>query len=95
MGKETYRASADISHLPTLDDIIQRFHDLLPRRASIQAMDLQDVDISAQSLHARVYSIEDMFPRQANLVHPFTVVSAYGCNAWLRTIGCNAKVAFR
>lgn len=56
-------------------------------------MNLQNIDVGAKSLDAGANSIEDMLPRQANLIDHFSVISAQGCNRWLRA-RYNAKVAF-
>lgn len=89
----TYRTSTDIPHLPTLHHIIQRFHDFLPRRLAIETVNLQNIDVGAQPTHTRIHSIEYVLPRQADLVHHFSVISAHSRNWWL-PFGRNAEIAF-
>lgn len=42
-------------------------------------MYLQNINISPQSLHTRIHRIEDMFPRQPNLVDPFHSIRIFWC----------------
>lgn len=57
-------------------------------------MDLQHIDIRPQSLHARLHGIEDMFPRQADLIHHRPIIGADSRDAGLRARGVDAEVAF-
>lgn len=70
----SHRAGANIPDPTLLDDVVQRLHDLLPRCAAIQAMDLQHVDVCAQALDALLYRIEDVLPTETNLVDGLAVV---------------------
>lgn len=90
-----YRTGADIPDLAALDNIVQRLHDLLPRRVPVQAMDLQYVDVCAQPLHAGVDRVQDMLPRQPDPVKPPPVVFGDGGDLGLRTGRVDAEVAFR
>lgn len=94
MERWTYRAGTDVPHFATFYHVVQRFHHLLSRGIPVQAMDLQDVDVCAQSLYAVVHRIEDVLPRQSDLVHQLAVVLHYGGDWWLLATGVNAKVAF-
>lgn len=59
----TYRASTDIPHLAALNHIVQSLHDLLARRLAVQTVDLQHVDVRAETLDAGVDRVEDMLAR--------------------------------
>ncbi len=70
----TYRAGADVSDLAALHHVVERFHDFFSRRVSVQTVDLQDVDVRAQPLDARIYRVQDVLPRQSHLVHHLAVI---------------------
>ena len=74
----TYRASTDVPNLPALDNVVQRLHDLLARGIPVQTVDLQYIDVRAQTFHAGVDGIEDMLARQAGTVDKGAVVFG-GC----------------
>lgn len=61
-ARGTYSAGADVPRLAALDDVVERFHDLLPWGVAIQAVDLQDVQVRAKAGDAGVHSVEDVFP---------------------------------
>lgn len=90
----TYRTRTNIPNLPTIDNIIQRPHDLLARRLAIQAVNLQDINVGAQTLDTGVDSVEDVFARQADAVDPGAVVGARGGNGRLVALVVDAEVAF-
>lgn len=71
----TYRASTDIAHLPTLNNIVKSLHDLLTRRLPVQAVNLEYIDVRAESLNASVHRVEDMLPRQTDAVDEGAVVA--------------------
>jgi hypothetical protein len=61
----------------------------------IEPVDLEDVDIGAQPLDARIYGVKDMFPRQADPINPGAIVC---CNSpkfqlFIRSV-VDAKVTF-
>jgi hypothetical protein len=56
----TYRASTNIADLAALDDIVQGLHDFLARSVAIQTMDLEHIDVRAETLDACVNGIEDV-----------------------------------
>jgi hypothetical protein len=58
----SYRAGPNIPRFPTLNNIIQSFHDFLPRSLAVQSMDLQHVHVRAEAGNARVHGIENVFP---------------------------------
>ena len=58
-------------------------------------MYLQHVDIRAQPFQACFYSIEDVFPAQADLIDHFSIVRAHGTDARLCVVRRHTKVAFR
>ena len=57
-------------------------------------MDLQDIDVGAQSLYTLLYCVEDVLTAQANLVDHFTVVLTNLSNAQARIFFVDTKVAF-
>lgn len=67
-------ARTNISNPALLDDIVQSLHDLLSRCASVQAMDLENVDVCAQSLHALLYGVEDVLATQADFIDRLAVI---------------------
>jgi hypothetical protein len=56
----SHRASTNVSDPALLNNIVQSLHDLLPGCASVQAMDLEYIDVRAEPLHALLHRIEDM-----------------------------------
>jgi hypothetical protein len=69
-----HRAGTNVSDPAFLDDIVQSLHDLLPWRASIQAVDLKYVNICAQSLDTLLHCIENVLPAQADFVNRLAIV---------------------
>lgn len=57
-------------------------------------MNLQHIDIRPQPLDARVHRIQDMFPRQPDLVHHLAVVLGDGGDLGLAAVWVDAEVAF-
>jgi len=57
-------------------------------------MDLQDIDVGAQSLYTLLYCVEDVLTAQANLVDHFTVVLTNLSNTQARIFFVDTKVAF-
>lgn len=57
-------------------------------------MNLQHIDIRAESLHARINRIEDMLPRETSAIDEFTVVCRRRRNGWKFALVINAEVAF-
>lgn len=54
--RTTYRARADISHFSTLYHVVESAHDLFWWRVTIEAVDLQNIDVCAQSNPVRTCS---------------------------------------
>lgn len=90
----TYRTSPDIPNLPTLDDVIQRPHDLLARSLAIQSMDLQYVDVRAQTGDTGIDGVEDVLPREADAVDETAVVGTRGRDRGHAAFVVDAEVAF-
>lgn len=74
----TYRAGTDVSDLSALNDIVESLHDLLARCAPIQAVDLQDVDVCAQTFDASIDGVKDVLAREAHTVDECSVVLCGG-----------------
>jgi hypothetical protein len=94
-GEETYAASADVSDFSTLDDIVQSSHDLLPWRIPVQSVNLEHINVSAQSSNTSIDSIENMLSAQTHSVHHFAIVGGRCQNRRQGTIFRDTKVAFR
>lgn len=60
---DTYRARAQVPNPSLLDNIVKGFHDFLPRSLSIEPVDLQHVDVSAESFYACFNCVKDVLPR--------------------------------
>jgi hypothetical protein len=71
----TYRTGTEVPNLSTLDNVVQCLHDLLARRLPVQSVDLQDIDICAETLNASINRIKDMLARKTGTVNKWTVVS--------------------
>ena len=82
-GGGTYRTSTNISHLPAFNNIIESLHNFLPRRLPIQPVDLQYINVRAQSGNAGVHSVEDMLARQADSVDEVVVVASACGDRWV------------
>lgn len=89
-----HATGTNIPHLPGLDHIIQRLHDLLRWRLPIQPMDLQHINVRPQSRNALVHSVQDVFPRQPDLVHHRPVILRHLVDPRLRTRRVDAEMAF-
>jgi hypothetical protein len=90
----SHRTGTNVPYPALLDDIVQRLHDLLPWCASIQAVDLEDIDVRTQSLDALLHRIKDVLATQANLVHRFAVID-HGLGDWATEVRLvDTKVAF-
>lgn len=90
-----HRAGANISHPTLLNDIVQSLHDFLSWRLSVQAMDLEDIDVRAQSLDALLYCIEDVLAAQTDLVHILAFVRVRSVDREPDVVFVDAKVALR
>jgi hypothetical protein len=73
---EKYRRSANIAQFAAFNNIIQSTHDLLHWRITIQAMDLQNVNIRPQPLYTLVYGIENMLPAQPTPIYSLTIINS-------------------
>jgi hypothetical protein len=91
---ETYGTSSNVSDFPALNYIVESAHDFLTRSVAVQPVDLQNVDVGAQSLHAGVHGVEDVLPRQPNTVDPVAVILARGRNRRLVTLVIDTEIAF-
>lgn len=89
-----HRASTDVSNPPLLNDIVQRFHDLLSRCAAVETVDLQYVDVRAESLNALLDSVEDVLAAEADLVDHFTIVYGNRRNSERWIFFGDAEIAF-
>lgn len=58
-------------------------------------MNLQDVDVGAQSFHAGFNSVEDVLSTQADLIDHLPIVGTHGAHARLRIVCCHSEIAFR
>lgn len=58
-------------------------------------MDLKNVDVRPQSLHAPIHGIEDMLPAKTDLIDHLAIVRGHGADSRLSTTGIDAEVAFR
>lgn len=62
----------------------------------VESVDLEDVDVGAQSLDAGINSVKDMLPAQSNPINPLSVnVAPWGCVYTLLSLFgvCDAEVA--
>lgn len=73
----THRAGTDVPDLAAFDHVVQRLHNLFHWHVTIQAVELKNINVRAQSRHAGVNRIEDMLPRQAALVDPLAVINSH------------------
>src|SRR4051812_32196788 len=89
-----HRAGANISHLSTFDNIIERFHDLLTGSGAVQAVDLQHVDICAEAGDRGVDGIKDMLPAEPNTVYHLAIVDGHASNVGGTIIRCDTKITF-
>jgi hypothetical protein len=71
----TYRASTDIADLTTLDNIIQSLHDFLAGSVAVQTVNLEHIDVCAETLDASINGIEDVLARQTDTVDKVTFVT--------------------
>lgn len=84
----------DVPNFPRLDHIVQGAHDLLPRRRTVQAVDLQDIDVGAQPRDALVDGIDDVFPAESHTVQHVVVVDRAHADRVRRAVFGHAEVAF-
>ena len=73
---ETYRARTNVPGKAHLHDVVQSLHCLLPWDIGVHTLDLEDVDVRAQPLDARLHRIKYVFPGQPGAVHQPTVVDS-------------------
>lgn len=90
----TYRACTDVSNFSTFNDIVQCPHNFGPGRLAIQSVDLQDINVCAETCHACIHGIEDVLSGQAYLIDIPSVIGALGPNPWLIATRIDTKVAF-
>jgi hypothetical protein len=69
-----HRTRANVPHPTLFDNVVQCLHDLLPWCVAVQTVDLEDVDICAQSLNALLHGVENVLPAQADFVYGLAVV---------------------
>jgi hypothetical protein len=89
----SHRAGTDISHPSLLNNIVQRLHDLLPGCVAVETVDLQNIDVCAQSLNALLHRVEDVLAAQTDLVDHVAVVGGDRCNAEAGVFFVDAEVA--
>lgn len=78
MGRSTYRAGANIAHLPALNNVVKSLHDLLAGRLPVQTVDLQHIDVRAQPLNTGIDRIEDMLPGETDAVDEGAIIAGRG-----------------
>lgn len=74
----TYRTSTDISCQPHFDNIVQCLHYLFSWDICIHTLDLEDIDVRAQSFDARLYRIKNVLAGQSDSIHHPAIVDC-GC----------------
>lgn len=79
-SRMTYRTSTKVPNFSALDNIVQCLHDLLAWRLSVQPVNLQYINVCAQTLDAGIDSVENMLSRQAGAIDPRAVISSRGGN---------------
>lgn len=84
----------NIPHPALLDDIVQCLHYLLSGCVAVQTMDLQDIDVGAQSLHALLDRVEDVLAAQTDSVDHVAVVGGACGDGDGGVFFLHAKVAF-
>ena len=90
----TYRACANVSDFSTFNNIVQCPHNFGPRRFPIHSVNLQDIDVGAETCHACINGIEDVLAGKPDLIDSFPLVGALSTNSWLTATRINTKVAF-
>ena len=65
------RPLTDISDFSALDNIVERFHDLLWFGLFVHSVDLEYVNVGAQPPDAGIYGVHDMFSAETMLVDKF------------------------
>ena len=89
-----HRTRPNVPDLPALYYIVKRLHNLFFRGLAVQSVDLQHIDICAQSFHTRIDRIEDMLSAESDLVHIRAIVGGHGCYSRLSACCVNSEVAF-
>jgi hypothetical protein len=88
-----HRTCANVPDPTLLNDIVQGLHDLLSRCVTVQAVDLEHIDICAETLDALLDGIEDVLAAETNLVDHLAIVYRDGCDTECRIFLVNAEVA--
>lgn len=71
----THRAGTNVTDLAALNNIVEGLHNLLGGHVTIHPVDLEHVNVSAETLNTTVHGLEDMLPREADLVHAGPIVT--------------------
>lgn len=87
--------STDVPDPALLNNIVECLHNLLPRRATIEAVDLQNIDVCAEALDALLDSVEDVFAAEADLVDHLAIIGGYRRNTERWILLVDAEIAFR
>lgn len=90
----TYRACANISDFSAFNNIVQRPHNFCPGRFPIQSVNLQNINIGAETCDACIHGIQDVLAGKSHLIDLFPVIGALSTNSWLIATRINTKVAF-
>ena len=70
-----HRAGTDVANFSTLHDVVERLHNFLRRRLLVEPVDLQNVDVGAQTSDTSIDSIEDVLARKAVLQNMHELMS--------------------
>jgi hypothetical protein len=91
----SHRACTDVPHLALFNDVVERLHDLFSRCVAIQTVDLQYIDICAQSLHAFLDRVKDVLVAQPDLVDHVAVIRGHRCDAEAGVFFVDAEIAIQ
>lgn len=90
----TYWAGTKVPNLSALNNIVKRLHDLLARSLPVQSVDLQHIDICAETFDASIDCIENVLARQTGTVDKETVVGRRGGNGREISLVIDTEEAF-
>src|SRR6478735_646662 len=80
--RSTYRAGTNIANLSTFNYIIECFHNLLWRNITIHSVNLQNIDVGAQSFDTLIHCIKNVLSREADSVDARTIVTGESCRIY-------------
>ena len=90
-----HRTRANIPDPTLLNHIVQRLHNLFPRCVTVQAVNLQNIDVGTKALGALFNGVEDVLPAETNPVDHLAVVGRDRRDGEGRVFFVDAEVAFR